>query len=367
MFCAECGQEILNRSRFCPVCGADVKHGAVSSSDITKVYYIPRIVKNNILNSAICRKILKLAGKLRASLSLPDQRQEDQRNNLFFYSGVGLLIVSMTQFISFNPLLTSGFSAWYHYAYMRGIPLPICHILPYAMVVCDLFAIIAGVAGVSLASRGGAAKYYKFLGIVTAAASSGMLAMRIIHRHVIFSSVDMFSTETMLPETIVKLREQYSRSLYPLFIFAAMSALLSFFYIYGSARFGKLSKFNAGKAMAAAGIPGLTVSLYGAFFGQNAGKRVPMVAAWAAVAFGVMLVSGIAGLSKRRRPSTRAIWGFAQLAVFTLCILQTIYYAYSAMVQGALFYTGSLIWITVLSGVLAVSTILSALNMTCHS
>ena len=177
---------------------------------------------------------------------------------------------------------------------------------------------------------------------------------------VIFWTVNAADYEIMFPETIIKLREQYSRSLYPLFIFAAISALLSFCYIFGSTKSRKSPTSNAGKAMLAIGVSGFACSLCGIFFGRYAGENVPLVATWAAISFGFMLVSGIVGLSRRRSPSFRTYWGFAHLAVFTFCMLQTIYYAYSAVVQGVFFYYGSFIWITVLSGTIAVSTILSA-------
>ena len=358
MFCAECGQEILNRSKYCPVCGVVINRAAVSSND--KISVTPEAVGDDSVNAGKSQELVKHAGKSMDDSYLPRQKREHERNNTLFYSSIGLLLTGVIQFISFNPLLTSGFSAWKHYAYMRGIPLYFSAMLPYAMIVCDLLVIAAGAVGIRLVRLRGALNFYKLSGILTAIASSGALILRIIHKHVIFMSADTVNHRSMLPETVMKIQEQFSRSLYSLFIFAAISAVLSFCQILGSTRSDKPSTLNAGKAMIIIGISGFAVSLCGTLFGQYAGNRIPLVAAWAAVAFGVMLVSGIAGSSRRIRPTVRSIFGFTHFTVFSLCMLQTIYYAYSALVQGTLFPYGSFIMIAALSGILAVSTILSA-------
>ena len=358
MFCAECGQEILNRSKFCPVCGVIINRAAVLSND--KISIAPEAVENKSGKAGTSQEIYVRAGKSTDGPDLPRQKREHERNKTLFYSSVGLLITGVIQYISFNPLLTSGFSAWKHYAYMRGIPLYISVMLPYAMIACDLLVTVAGVVGIRLSRLRGASNFYKISGVITAITSSGVLILRIIHKHVIFMSADTVNSRAMLPETIMKIQEQFSRSLYPLFIFAAISAVLSFCQILGATRPDKPSTLNAGKAMLIVGISGFAVSLCGIFFGQYAGNRIPLVAAWAAVAFGVMVISGIAGSSRRIRPTVRSIFGFTHFTVFSLCMLQTIYYAYSALVQGTLFPYGSFIMIAALSGILAVSTILSA-------
>ena len=357
MFCAECGQEILNRSKLCPVCGVVIDRSAASSNIKNSVAY--ETVKKNFANAGASQEHFTRIYKPIKSQHLTPTKGERGRNNILFYSSVGLLIAGVIQFIS-NPLLTTGFSAWKYHAYMRGIPLFISVMLPYIMVACDLLVIIAGAVGIRLAKSRSASNFFKTSGVVTAAASSGVLILRIIHKHVIFISVGTANSRSLLPDAVALIQEQFSRSLYPLFIFTAISAVLSFCHIFGSDRPDKQSALNAYKAMIIVGTSGLAASICGMLFWQNTGTRIPQVAAWAAFAFGVMLISGIAGASGRIRHPARTIWGFAHFAVFSFCMLQTIYYAYSAMVQGTLFYFGSFIIIAVLTGVLAVSTILSA-------
>ena len=291
------------------------------------------------------------------------RRDKPQRNKMFYYSGIGFFVLGMVQFVFFNPLTASGFSMWDRYAYMRGIPWYVCTVLPYAMIVGDLLIIAAGILGILLSRRKGSAWFYKMSGTMAAILSAGLLVTRIIHEHVIFKSVGLDSYAEVLPEAITHLQEQYSRSLYAVFVFTAIAAMLSFCYIYFSFRFGKVSSFNAGKAMVATAALGSLFSLCGVLFGQDAGIKVPLIAAWAMAAFIVMLVIGAVGLDRRRSPTVRAILGFAQLVIFTFCMLQTIYYAYSATVQGEFFRDGPFFWITALAGVFAISTALSSFYM----
>ena len=360
MFCNECGREILNRSGYCPVCGAAVNYSVISSI----MARIPSsTVGKRAVNGGVRQEVVDVDSEDKAGKGLYLFRQisKHEQKNILFYSGIGLFIVGIIQFIFFSPLLKSGFSTWNHYAYMRGIPMYICAVLPYAMVASELFIVVAGVVGICFAGWKGAARIYKMSGIVTAIAAAGLLVTYLIHSHVVFMSIGGGSRQAMLLESFVVFRKQYLRSLYPLFIIVAIINILSFFCIYGSALLGITSKINAGKAMIITGISGFAVSICGIFFGQYAGIRIPTVATWAAVAFAGMLAVGIAGFSKRRTPFTQAVLGFAQLIVFTLCMLQAIHYAYSAFIQGSFFYYGTFIWITVLSALLAVSTILSAL------
>jgi hypothetical protein len=317
MVCAECGQEILDRTKFCPVCGAAAGHA---------------------IGSPINRN----------------------RKNMLYYSSIGLLVLSVIQVISFNPLIASDFSIWNHYAYMRGIPWFICDALPFAMVSCDLLIIVIGIAGFLFAKRQKTAVFSKTSGFIISIASAGLLVMRIVHGHVAFRSVGLGNYEVMPPETIAGIQEQYLRSLYTLFIFTAIAAILSFCYVYFSFRFRKPSSLNVSKVIVIFGFLGLAGGFIGIFQGGNVGKGIPPVAIWVAVAFGVMLFVGIIGLSGSRNPSLHAMWGFAQLAIFTFCMLQAIYYAYSAMVQGTFFHNGPFVWITVLSAILAISAPLSA-------
>jgi len=231
------------------------------------------------------------------------------------------------------------------------------------MVICDLLIIITGIVGIFLSRRKGAALFYRITGVITAILSSGLLLTRIVHGHVVFRSVGLGNTNAMLQETVMRLQEQHAQSLYILFILTAIAAVLSFSYIYYSSRFGKVLPINVGKAMIITGILGLTGSICGIVFGQGAGERIPLVATWAMIAFIAMLTAGIAGSFRRRSPHARAIWGFAQLAVSTFCMLQTIYYAYSAIVRGGFFSDGQFIWLAALSGVFAISTVLSAYYM----
>jgi hypothetical protein len=212
-----------------------------------------------------------------------------------------------------------------------------------------------------LAKRQKTPGFPKTSGIIISLASMGLLVMRVVHGHVVFRSVGLGGNhEAMAAETIASLNEQYLRSLNTVFIFAAIAAVLSFCFIYFSFRFSKPSAFSTSLVMSISGVIGLAGGLIGILYGQNAGSGIPLAAAWAALAFGVMLVVGIAGLSKRRSISARAIWGFVQLVIFTFCMLQTVYYAYSAMVRGMFFNDGPFIWITALCGILAVCTPMSA-------
>lgn len=357
MICNECGREILNRARFCPACGATVSHDSGSAA------------KNNMVLSEIVEEPAFSGG---ARPDAPDGDTMDthqkthgkadkaQRNSRLYYSSIGLFILGIIQFIFFNPLIMSDFSTWDHYAYMRGIPWYICDILPYAMVSCDLLLIIFGIVGALLARRKDAAWFYRASGIITPFISAGMLLTRIVHGFVIFRSVGLDSSNGIQPETVVMLQEKHSRSLYAVFVFAAIAIILSFCNICFSPGAGKQSSYSAGKVMGFIGINGLIGSLCGILFGKNAGDMVPLAAAWALVAFVVMLAAWIAGLSKRRSLSARVIWGFAQLFVFTFCMLQTVYYAYSAIIKDAFFKEGPFIWITVLLCIFAVSIAPSA-------
>jgi len=317
MYCAGCGQEILNRTKFCPVCGT---------------------VASRAVKPTVNRK----------------------RHNLLYYSSIGVVILSVTQAIFLNPLLESDFSIWNRFAYMRGIPWFICTALPTVMVALDLFMVISGVVGFLIASRTRIAGLSKVLGIGISVASASLLALRIAHSHVVFRSVTLGNYKNMAPETVWALRSEYLQSIYILFVFAGLAAILSFGYISFSLKLSKPASSNAGKIMVVFGVFGLAGSLAGVFRGQSAGSGVPLVAAWAAVAFGVTLIVGIAGLSKRRSPSARAIWGLVQLFAFTFCILLTIYCAYSAMLQSEFFRDGPFIWIAALSCVLAIFTPLTA-------
>jgi hypothetical protein len=243
---------------------------------------------------------------------------------------------------------------------MRGIPWFICDTLPAAMVSCDLLIIIISIAGVFFANKQRTYGFSRTSGIIVSLLSAGLLVMRIVHGHIIFRSVNQTNYEIVGPGTVVNLQEQYLHSLFIVFVFTAIAAILSFCYIYFSFRFDKPSSLKATKVMVSSGILGLVCGFTGIYYGWNSGKGIPLVAAWLVAAFGVMLIVGIVGLSKRRKRSTRIKWGIFFFFFFTFCILQTIYYAYSAMVQGSFFRDGPFIWITILSGILAVSIPLSA-------
>ena len=360
MFCMECGQEILDRSGFCPVCGAVVKYSIISDAKADTPSRAVGPTKKRTFYGMAHQDIAGRVDNANERLSSVSWKTMFQQRNLFFYTGVGVVIVGMMQFIIFDPLLKSGFSVWNYYSYMRGIPLFIGAMLPYAMVACEFLIIVAGVVGFCFAGWKGAAGFYKISGIVSSVSTSSLLVVRIVYRHVEFLSVGGGNQKSFIPETSIMFQEQYLRSLYPIFIFAAMTTVLSFFCIYGSTRLGKASHLNAGKAMTVAGICGFSGSICGMLFGKYAGEMIPLVAAWSAVAFGVMTAVGIVGLSNRQNASVRAFLGLAQLTVFTLCMLQTIHHAYSAIVHGCFFNNLSFVMIAVLAGTLAVSTILSA-------
>jgi len=316
---------VLGKVKYCPVCGGAVVHAAVPDS--------------------------------------VDKPKEKQRDNMFFYSSICLIASGLIQYMFFNPLLNSDFSSWANNAYMRGLPWFVCVSLPLTKFICDLLVVIVGLLGIGLARRRNAVNFYKVSGIIMAFVSSGALVMRIIYEHVIHRSYSETGLERMLPEAITQLREQHSRSLYPMFIIAAVTLILSFFYIYGSTRFKKTQRYRSSRVMIIVGIPACLGSLFGVFFGRNEGELVPFVATWATITLAGMVAVGFAGLSWRRHPFTREIWGYAYLSFFTFFMLQTIYYAYSAMLQKSLFYYGSFIWIAVLACILAVSTVMTAFYM----
>jgi len=371
MICVKCGQEILSRARFCPVCGTTVNHNAGSSAG-----------KNDISSEGGAEKALDtgaqpdVSGQGEATGAqpyapaqaettgaqpyAPAQADKPRRKNGLYNSSIALLLLGAVQFIFFNPLLTSGFSTWDQYAYMRGFPWYICAIVPYAMIVCDLLVVITGVVGIRLARVKRAARFYNISGVITSFVSAALLVVRIVHGHVAFKSVGFDSQGAVVISTAEMLQEQYLRSLYAVFILTAITAILSFCYIYFSFNAKYMPSFHTGKAMIFISILGLTGSLCGILFGSSAGIKVPLVATWTLFAFVVMLTVGIAGLSRRRSPFARIIWGLVQFSVFTFCMLQTIYYAYSAVLQGAFMQNGQFIWITALSAILATSTILSA-------
>ena len=357
----ECGQEILNKSGYCPVCGAAVRHSFFPNAIVkAPSRTVGADEKKESYNEAR-QKDTSHGKKAKVELHLLSQETQYKQKNILFCSCVGLFITGIMQFALFNPLLKSGFSIWNYYAYMRGVPLFICIILPYGMIACEVLVITAGILGLCFAGWRGAARFYKMSGVVTAVVASVLLVIRIVYAHIVFMSVGGGNQKDVIPETVFMFQKQYLQSLYPIFIFAAISTAISFFYLYGSAQFCKPSRFNKGKALIVTGSSGFIGSIYGIIFGRYAAERIPAIAVWAAIAFGYMLVVGIAGASKRRKPSARAILGLSQIIIFTFCMLQTIYYAYAAVINGEFFYNVPFVWITVLSGSLAVSTIVSAL------
>jgi len=88
------------------------------------------------------------------------------------------------------------------------------------------------------------------------------------------------------------------------------------------------------------GMLGLVISLAGLFVSRYFAEDIPRIAGWSMVAFAVLTTTGIAGSLQRSQPAARAVWGIAHLAVFTFTILQTIYYAYSSIISGTLFFFG---------------------------
>ena len=360
MFCAECGRIVQIGEKYCPSCGAGAGFAAGSSlagmnddsSESNDLYS-----RDDNMN----RSGQSYNGGNNGDAYTPHQEDPAERNEVLFYASIALLMLGIVQVLFRNPLFSSGFSDWDYFAYLRGIPWYICVVLPYLMVIFDLLFLLVGVLGISLSRRSGAVGFYRYSGKIISVASAGLLLIRIVHDHVVFISSGEIDYETMLPETIAGLQEQYSRSLYPLFIMAAIAAVLSVCYIIGSAQPARTSSSSARTPMVVIGILGFVVSLCGIFFGKYSGDGVPLVASWSAVAFGAMSAAGIAGVSKRRSRAARTIWGVAQLAVFTFSMLQTIYYAYFALLQGRFFIVGPFIWLTVLTGLFAASTVQSAI------
>lgn len=359
--CLECGQEILGRAKFCPVCGATLSNTAASPD--SRKGYQPKTFEEQAVVANEPQENSNRWIEPEDNLFISNNSNKRKRDRTLLYSGVGLLALGIMQSVILNPFLTSGFSTWDRYAYIRGVPWFICAVLPYSMIACDLIVVITGLLGFFLARWRGAAVFYRIFSFVITITSSALLVMRIIHGHVVFKSVGGIDYESMPVETILNLQKNYSQSLYPMFIMTAIAALISLFFFLGSARFGKQTAFNAVKAMIVLGIAGVVCSFTGVLFGGRAGESVPLVSIWTIAAFITMLVTGIAGLSKHRSPSARIAWGIAQFSVFTFCMLQAIHYSYSATAQGTFFYSGPFLLITALSGLLAVSTILSAVYM----
>ena len=359
MICNGCGQEILSGAIFCPVCGTSTGHTAGSSS--RKKIDADKILDNAADSGHPRHTHHDSGGQVDEYTDLLVPGGKRRYNKLPLYSGIGFFVFGVVSFLLLNPLPTSGFSIWDQNAYMRGMPLYICVSLPYAMAACDLLIIAAGILGAILSGKQGARLFYKISGVLAAFASSGSLALRIVHEHVIIRSPARSADGVLLSGSIVRLNDNYPQDMYILFIFAAITAALSFCYIYySSSAPGKYLPRSSGTLMIVIGLIGFACGISGVVFGSGAGEGVPRAAVWASIAFGTMFATGIAGISKRRKSAARAAWRLIHLIVFTLCTLQAIFYSYSAIVKGTFFRNGPFIWIAALSCVLAASTVMSA-------
>ena len=352
MFCLECGGEIPDAAKFCPVCGTDLS--GISCSD----------TGGNGESSDTGKKrgtYVRVGDGDDGDLAIK-QRRKEQRNDSLLYSGVGLLLVGVLQFVFRNPALSAGFPLREGRADVFGIPGIVYDVLPYAMLCVYALVILAGIPGICLSGRRRATKLGKFSGVAAVIFIAALLFMRIAHGYVAYRSSGLYSE--------MGRQNQFARSLYPVFVFTAISSVLSACYIFGAARFGRRRLFHAGKAMIITGLVCFAVCVGGIIFGRLLDDGVPLVAAWAAVAFGTMPVAGVAGLSRRRGRVARFVWGLSQYVVFVLCMLQSIFYAYSTIVLGirTVRWTLLLYWpfamVLLLCGVFAFSTTLSAYYMT---
>jgi len=280
--------------------------------------------------------------------------------------GVGLAVLGIIQLLLLNPLFTSDFSVWEHHAYFRGFPWSMTYILPYSMIACDFIIILMGVAGVIFSGRHSMAVLYKAFGIMTAVASSVLISIRLAHEYVVFRA-GTGNQLSVINESTHGFHDEFLKSLYPLFIIAAIAGTFAFCYIFFSSRIGGSGKSlpsTTGLAMTAIGTLGFVLGFFGLLYGQYLGVGVSLVAGWSVVAFGVMLVAGGVGLSKLCTPTVRLVLGLVQFAVFTFCMLQTIYYAYSATIHGTFVYRGQFMVITAITCILAIATVLSGFYMT---
>jgi len=368
----ECGIEIPVVAKFCPVCGSTAAAADSPSSTVRintdlpgsrgKISYEDTALYETQRFDAISdedTRILKLPRKL-------------GRNNMLFRSGIVLFLLGVCQAIFRNDVL--------EYAIPQqgvrlnyGIPQILFIALPYIMLACYLFVIVAGIVGVCLARRRSAANVYRVFGVLTAVVSAGLLLLRIVDVY--------FSSRYAIFHYGSVIQGFYSRAMYPVFVFTALTSVLAACYIYGSYRHGRPPFYNAGKTMIILGIIGIVISICGIVLGQYLSEAIPMVAVWALVASIVPVITGLAGLSKRRSRTARFVWGIVNLVVFTFVILQTIFYAYSTILLDTFSYFFPLydmssftivelvisFWpfllVLILTSVFAISTILSTVYM----